>query len=49
MLYPPVPPVHDGCMADVELSDCCGASITVAGRTTRFWVCTACGKACDAR
>ena len=30
------------------VSSCCSAPVTVAGRTTRYHVCTGCGKACDA-
>ena len=30
-----------------SLSDCCGALVTVEGRTTQYHKCTACGKACD--
>jgi hypothetical protein len=31
------------------LSLCCTAPVTVEGRTTRYYVCTGCGQACDAR
>ena len=30
------------------VSDCCGASVVVAGRTTQHYECTACGSPCDA-
>lgn len=30
-----------------ELSSCCGAGVTVAGRTTHYWVCTGCALPCD--
>ena len=30
------------------VSRCCGAGLTVAGHTTRWYVCDGCGKACDA-
>jgi len=30
------------------LSDCCAADVRVAGRTTNYYVCAACGWACDA-
>ena len=30
------------------VSDCCEAPVVVEGRTTRYHVCTGCGKACDA-
>jgi hypothetical protein len=30
-----------------ELSSCCGARVTVEGRTTRYWKCSGCGQACD--
>lgn len=33
---------------EVALSQCCAAPCRVEGRTTHFYVCTACGKACDA-
>lgn len=31
-----------------EVSACCAAPVAVEGRTTRYWVCTGCGQACDA-
>lgn len=31
-----------------EVSACRAAPVTVEGRTTRYWVCTGCGEACDA-
>jgi hypothetical protein len=31
------------------LSTCCGKPVSVAGRTTCYWVCDGCGKPCDAR
>lgn len=36
-------------MTETRVSDCCGAGLTVAGRTTRYYVCQQCGKPCDAR
>ena len=29
------------------LSNCCHAPMTVEGKTTHYYVCTKCGKACD--
>ena len=29
-------------------SDCCGAGAHVAGRTTKYYVCSSCGKPCMA-
>jgi len=28
-------------------SSCCGAMVRVEGRTTHYYVCNKCGKACD--
>jgi hypothetical protein len=30
------------------VSDCCSASLRVAGRGMRYWVCRECGEACEA-
>ena len=30
-----------------DSSACCGAPVKVMGRTTQYYVCTACGHACD--
>lgn len=30
-------------------SDCCSAKVTVEGYTTKYYVCSACGEACDAK
>jgi len=30
-----------------EYSKCCGAKVVVRGKTTRYYVCLACGNACD--
>lgn len=34
-------------MTTHELSACCGKPVTVAGRTTRYYVCNWCGSPCD--
>ena len=41
-------PVGRSDQAFTTLSICCGASTTVAGRTTKHYECTGCGNACDA-
>ena len=33
---------------NAEVSDCCGAELAVAGRTTQYYICQGCGKPCDA-
>lgn len=33
---------------EAYVSDCCGALLQVAGRTTRYYVCQRCEKPCDA-
>ena len=35
-------------MNDTHVSDCCGALLQVAGRTTRYYVCQECERPCDA-
>jgi len=35
-------------MTETYVSDCCGASLQVAGRTTRYHVCQQCERPCDA-
>lgn len=35
-------------MAEIEVSDCCGAGLDVAGHTTRYYTCRECGQPCDA-
>jgi hypothetical protein len=30
-------------------SACCGAPVSVQGRTTRYYVCSGCGRACDVK
>jgi formylmethanofuran dehydrogenase subunit B len=35
-------------MEHVLLSMCCDAAVLTKGRTTRYYVCTACGEPCDA-
>lgn len=34
-------------MNDDRVSLCCSAPVTAEGRTTRYWVCSGCGQACD--
>lgn len=35
-------------MTDVQVSDCCGVALTVAGHTTRYYICKDCGNPCNA-
>lgn len=35
--------------APSPVSLCCGVPVRVAGHTTKHYVCTGCGKPCDAR
>jgi hypothetical protein len=37
-----------GTIKHVLLSMCCDAPVIVKGRTTRYYICTACGEPCDA-
>lgn len=34
-------------MTIAPVSDCCDAPVTVAGTTTHYYVCRACGQPCD--